>query len=361
MRSFEHAAASRDLAEAVVVHAVFDTGREGWGECLPRPYVTGETLDGVVVDLEQVLWPALGGLDLGGPAGLAAIPRQAAGRCINSAACAVELATIDAGADGTGGDVSGQAVRGRVCGVLGSANPAKTLRRLRLMWWFGLRQFKLKLGMGTAVDHENLRLVHQYLRRPLMAGKAVLRVDVNGGWTMDETPDRVAEMAAHNVKVVEQPVYCGAQQLVELAGRCRLPLMADESLLTPADARIMAASRNIWFNVRISKNGGITRAREIIRLAQERGVPVVVGAMVGESGLLSAAQRRLLQAAFMHGDVMSVEGNYGRLLLKDDLTTRSPRFGYGGRLKPLKGPGLGVTMDPRKLQQYAKLVKTLGC
>ena len=360
MRSFEHAAASRDLAEAVVVHAVFGDGRQGWGECLPRPYVTGETLDGVVADLEHVLWPALGGLDLGGPAGLAAIPRQADGRCINSAACAVELAAIDAGADGTGGDVSGRAVRGRVCGVLGSADPAKTLKRLRLMWWFGLRQFKLKLGMGLTVDQENLRLVHQYLRRPLAAGKAVLRVDVNGGWTVDETPDRVAELVAHNVKVVEQPVYCGAEQLVELAGRCSLPLMADESLLTPADARTLAASRNIWFNVRISKNGGITRAMEIIRLAQERGVPVVVGAMVGESGLLSAAQRRLLQAAFPQGDVTSVEGNYGRLLLKDDLTTRSPRFGYGGRLKPLKSPGLGVTMDLQKLQQYAKLVKTLG-
>ena len=48
MRSFEHAAASRSLAEAIVVRVSFSDGRCGWGETLPRPYVTGETLETVV-------------------------------------------------------------------------------------------------------------------------------------------------------------------------------------------------------------------------------------------------------------------------------------------------------------------------
>jgi L-alanine-DL-glutamate epimerase-like enolase superfamily enzyme len=54
-----------------------------------------------------------------------------------------------------------------------------------------------------------------------------------------------------------------------------------------------------------------------------------------------------------------VEGNYGRLLLGDDLTRPSPRFGYGGRLRPLKRPGLGVRVDAGKLATYGKKVLSL--
>ena len=43
MRGFEHAAARRELAEAIVVCLEFDDARVGWGETLPRPYVTGES------------------------------------------------------------------------------------------------------------------------------------------------------------------------------------------------------------------------------------------------------------------------------------------------------------------------------
>ena len=86
-------------------------------------------------------------------------------------------------------------------------------------------------------------------------------------------------------------------------------------------------------------------------------MPTVLGCMVGESGILSAAQRRLVQMA---PPARFVEGNYGRRLLADDLTDPSPRFGYGGRLRPLSGPGFGVEVDPAKVQRYGILLTTLS-
>jgi len=71
---------------------------------------------------------------------------------------------------------------------------------------------------------------------------------------------------------------------------------------------------------------------------------------------LSAAQRRFLEWG---PSPRFVEGNYGRFLLTDDLTTQSLRFGYGGRLKPIRTPGLGVSVDPEKLARYGKLLKRL--
>ena len=387
MRSFEHAAASRNLAEAVLVRVTFSDGVAGWGETLPRPYVTGESLDSVAADLQSAIWPAVRALDFSGveadiAAGLGAIPTaDAAGRCMNAAACAAELACVDAhlrrrglvspagliaagavGAlDGSEAAVPQPAGRifARVTGVLGSSDPARTAKRLRLMWWFGLRDFKLKLGLGADTDAANLAVVRRRIGRAIAAGRATLRVDVNGGWTAEETPARVAELASAGVCAVEQPVFGPAGELVELSRRCELPLIADESLVTSRDAEaLLAEPEKVWWNVRISKNGGLCRAGRMIARASRAGATVVLGCMVGETGILSAAQRRLLQA--VGRGVRFVEGNYGRWLLGGDVVSRSPRFGFGGRMKVLGRAGLGVEVCEQRVRRCGRPIATLG-
>jgi muconate cycloisomerase len=298
------------------------------------------------------------------------------GRLRNAAACAVELAIFDAmlirdshlfshgpATAKTGaeiGDCPGFSRSGRdaprVTGVLGSKDPARTAHRLRMMRWYGLRDFKLKLGFPGEIDAENLRLVHRQLRRGLRAGSSTLRVDVNSAWPAASVPDRVARLAEFGVCVVEQPADVRPDEMVALARKCALPLMADESLLTARDAAVLVVEPRVWWSIRISKNGGIAPALELCLLAADRGVTFTLGCLVGESGILSAAQRRLMELAPRS---RFIEGSYGRFLLSDDLTTPSPRFGYGGRLRRLPGPGLGVRVDEKKLQRYGRLVKTL--
>ena len=345
MRRFEHAAASRELAEAIVVRLVWADGTEGWGETLPRKYVTGETLESVIEDLHEIIFPAMrDGAD---------IPlTDTDGRCMTAAVCAVDIARHDAAAN----EQSAGKIDPRVSGVLGAADPAKTARKLKHMRIFGLRDFKLKLGFGAEVDRENLTVANRKLARGVKAGKLTLRVDVNGGWSPEETPERIAELRQYGVCVVEQPTYCPAGQLVKLAEQCSLPLMADESLVTRSDAEMLQqAGDRIWWNIRLSKNGGITAAGELAVLACANEIPFVAGCMVGESSILSAAQRRFLSAAGR--SARFVEGNYGRFLLADDLTVKSLRFGYGGRLKTLRGGGLGVKVSPDKLARYGKLLR----
>ena len=369
MRSFQHAAAIRELAEAVVVRMEFSDGGVGWGETLPRPYVTGETTDSVVADISQVFWPAVAGRDIDRLDILRHPQVTAQRRCMNAAACAMDLASLRRLLDARdpsrwvlSGVANGpQRLRGRigavVSGVLGSSDPRRTARRLRLMRLYGLRDFKLKLGFGDEADAENLRVLHGQIGKAVSAGKRTLRVDVNGGWDLPTTPQRVAALRQYGVCAVEQPVLCTAGVLAELARRCELPLMADESLITAEDAQaLLAEPRRVWWNIRLSKNGGLVPALALARLAAEHGVPTVVGCMVGETSILSAAQRLLLQLA---AAPRFVEGNYGRFLLGDDLTRRSLRFGYGGRLRPLKGPGLGVQIDPAKLKRHGVLVASL--
>ena len=356
MRGFQHAAASRDAAEAVVVRLELTDGCVGWGETLPRPYVTGETIESVAHDLAETIWPACRAVGVEYPDATSAIPARAAdGRCINAAACAMELAMLDAAGYRPSRTV--RRIAARVSGVLGSSDPDRTARQFRRMRWFGLRDFKLKLGFEPDVDAANLRTVHARLGKAIARGKASLRVDVNGGWDAASAPQRVAELVRYGVCVVEQPVYCEAEELLELAESCRLPLMADESLLREVDARtLLACPRRVWWNVRISKNGGLGRAADLARLAAQNDVPFTVGCMVGESSLLSAAQRLLLARG---PQPRFVEGNYGRFLLSDDLTARSLRIGFAGRLGMPAGLGLGVRVDPAKMLRYGTRLATL--
>jgi hypothetical protein len=63
---------------------------------------------------------------------------------------------------------------------------------------------------------------------------------------------------------------------------------------------------------------------EIAEALVAAGVPFGVGCMVGESSILSAAQRQLL---WLCAAPRFVEGNYGRFLLGDDRGRRCLRFG----------------------------------
>jgi L-alanine-DL-glutamate epimerase-like enolase superfamily enzyme len=368
-RRFEHAAAARSLAEAVVVRLTFADGGVGWGETLPRPYVTGETIETVVDDLTERIWPAgvSGRVEqIETMAGRDGDGRDGGRRSCNAAICAFELARTDyllGRVDRLsppqretllGRDRARPRIDARVSGVLGSSDPARVRRQVRMMRCFGLGDFKLKLGFGPGLDEELVGIVSGMLGEALRDGRRTLRIDVNGGWTPDETPQRVAELARRGVCAVEQPFFAPPEQMVEVARRCELPLIADESLVSDRDADALAAEpERIWWNVRISKNGGLLRSMALARRAAERGTTIVLGCMVGETSLLSAAQRRWLQWG---PRPRFVEGNYGRFLLRDDLTTRSVRFGYGGRLRVLSGPGLGASIDEAKLKQYAQIV-----
>lgn len=61
---FVHGTQARAASDAVVVRVEGADGAVGHGEGLARPYVTGETTDGLVARVRDVLWPAVRGAEL---------------------------------------------------------------------------------------------------------------------------------------------------------------------------------------------------------------------------------------------------------------------------------------------------------
>lgn len=363
---FAHAAHERQTADPVLVSIELANGVVGWGETLPRPYVTGESIESVRRIVTEVFAPLLAsvrpsclpdalevidGLPTAGPDGQA----------ISAARAGVELAMLDAycrhwprpvtevvgwlGMPQIGGP--GSLGRVSYSGVVGGDEPKRALRSLWKMRLFGLTDFKLKVGFES--DHELVTAVAGKLAGAIRRGRATLRLDANGGWSLDDAIERLTAWQEWPISCIEQPLPKGHEaELVELKRHVLLPVMHDESLVTMTDAEGLIERRVAdFFNIRVSKNGGWLAAIRMAGLARRHGVGYQLGCMVGETSILSAAGRAFLGVV---PGVEFAEGSYGRFLLRGDVVSRPLRFGYGGGGRPLTGPGWGVSVEPARVE-----------
>ena len=362
---FEHARAGRATSTGILVRLALADGTVGWGEGIPRDYVTGETLESAVAMIRSTYADRLAT-----DAPLAETPVESNGVIHNAAWCACELAYLDAigkvrqmrVADMLAGQLGmkpGRMLR-RVSGIL-SAGPVEKVRRsLRMMRILALRDYKLKVGRDADQDEANLaecnRQLSRGLRRRRGPTRRTLRVDANGAWDLEEAVRRAEVLARYHVIVVEQPLPQGSEEaLADLRRRTSVPIMLDESLLTPEGAaRLIRGGQVDLFNVRISKNGGLVQSLRLANLAQQAGLDFQLGCMVGETGILSAAGRIFLE--LVGRSVRFAEGSYGRWLLRSDITRERLFFGYGGFVRAMTGPGLGVHVSPHKVRAVAQRV-----
>lgn len=358
---FRHAAAARDVNEGIIVRLELDNGVEGLGEGIPRPYVTGETVASALEAVEQIYASRLSA-----PNPLAAGPAQGSAEGVwhNAAWCACELALLDAAARSADQSLAEflaqrlnrplrRKISQRAAGVLSAEAPDVMKRGLRRMWWFGLRDFKLKVA--ATEDRECLRVALDYLGPALAKGQATIRVDANGGWSLDQARQECRRLGQLGIAAVEQPLSRGDEaDLPALRREGGAPIMLDESLLEPVSAaRLAAAGAADFWNLRISKNGGLLQTLELADLARANKLGLMLGAMVGESGILAAAARVILQLV---PEIRFLENSYGRFLLEEDLVEQRTRFGYGGRIAPLSGHGLGVSLDLEVFERLTEKV-----
>jgi L-alanine-DL-glutamate epimerase-like enolase superfamily enzyme len=365
-RVIRHASFERSESENLIVRVTLADGTTGYGEGVPRSYVTGETVESTIADLEAVDWARF----IGRPASFAEVvdrletltlPRiesDPRGMTGNAARCALELAILDAFGRRFGESVGHAVELTRASGLqrfreargvrYSGAITAESKRAERIsawkIWIYGFRQVKIKVGTQGQDDPARLARFRQIL------GKRMdIRLDANEAWRAAELLDRVQPLVRFGPTALEQPVaHSEVNSLAELRQRLLIPVMLDESLCGYPDAVAAIERRTAdLFNVRISKCGGILPSLRIIALAQSNGLGVQLGCHPGETSLLSAAGRHV--AARVSG-LRYVEGSYDRHILKGNVTSRDITFGYGGRARPLAGPGLGVDIEQSALE-----------
>lgn len=349
---FSHHLASRSASDTLVVELVTDSGVCGYGETLPRPYVTGENREETLAVLREKL-PLLVGIELAeGDDVFAASQRLLQSFAIsgNAARCAIELALIDAMLRVSKRSLS-DVLPPRMdtveySGVI-SAGSNDRLRAIALrLQAFGFRQVKMKVGQN--VGPEQVALVRQ-----ILGPQVSLRLDANGAFSCDEALAFVDAVACHDIACIEQPLPRGdLQEQARFRRASPIPVVADESLLGSEDAQALIEYQACdGFNLRLSKLGGLGPTLEIARLAAKAGIFVQIGCMVGETAILSAVGRHLAASL---PELRFVEGSFGKHLLVEDISQEDISFGSKGLAKIMDGPGIGVSISREKLHKFTE-------
>jgi muconate cycloisomerase len=360
-----HASHTRDSTDNVLVRCVLEDRTEGFGEGVPREYVTGETIDSAFDLLRasdvQAQLTACGdftqAVALAERLRLAPVPGDERACQGNAARCALETAVLDAYGRHFGEPLTRvtQLVAPelyqprpwvRYSGAITSARGGIKTRFAALrMWLYRFRQVKVKVGIAGYDDVLRLKRI-----RRRVGPKIDLRVDANEAWSPAEVVQRIRELEPFRISSVEQPVpHADVAVLADVRRQVGVPIMHDESLCSPYDAEQAVRQGTCdLFNLRLSKCGGFIPSLRLAQFARRHGLGYQLGCQVGETALLSAAGRHFAASV---ADLRYVEGSYDRHLVREPLGTRDITFRWGGWAPALAGPGLGVTVDPAALER----------
>jgi L-alanine-DL-glutamate epimerase-like enolase superfamily enzyme len=310
-------------------------GLEGLGETASLSLRGGVGIEKIADEIRERCWPAL----LDGRVDPARI-WSAIARCRNRGASAQALAAVDIAVHDLVGRATGDPVwrllgateaSPVVCNAtLPAANPAET-RRLAEEWRSqGFRTFKLKVGL--AGDVTQVATLRQAL-----GPEVAIRVDANGAWSVEDAAKRLAALAAHDIELAEQPVGT-FEQMVEVRRRVEVRIAADESLVSPFDAR---RARELGAcevaAVKVAKVGGLGAALEIAEVMPS----YLSSALEGPVGITAAAH--VVQALHAEGDAQVAHGLATERLFSETVgrgaVTNRDELIVGDR------PGLGVEID----------------
>ena len=337
--SFRHASANRSKTASIIVLA-HSTEAEGMaltgiGEGCPRRYVTGESLESAnafIVRHQAELEEGIDSLDTL-KAWLSAHENEIDDN--PAAFSALEGALLDylARRERTSLEelLGLPALQGpyRYSAVLGDSRPRVFWPQAWLYRVAGFTDFKIKLSGDLDRDRAKLKAFKA------MPG-AQLRADANNLWSSAERCIAFLQALGAPFWAIEEPVAVGdfASQAV-VAEALNVKIVLDESLLRHAQiADLGPLAGRAVANIRVSKCGGLLRSLALARAADAAGIPLIFGAHVGETSVLTRAAL-CLSAAFGER-VLAREGAFGRLLLSREPVTPTLRFGRGGLLEPLR-------------------------
>jgi muconate cycloisomerase len=219
----------------------------------------------------------------------------------------------------------------------------------------GIKTIKLKVGRDPDYDVTIVREI-----RDAVGSDIDIVVDANQGWPTPKAAIRVIrEMEEYGVRYVEQPVD-GLTGMAQVTQAVDTSIMADESAWTAVDVlEIVERGAADMISMYTTKPGGLLKAKKLAAVAEAAGLPLNVNGS-HETGVGNAANLHLVAstAAVTEAGVFPVTTIKGQeptemagRMYEDDIVTESFRFDDGYLLVPDK-PGLGVELDPEKIEQY---------
>ncbi len=161
--------------------------------------------------------------------------------------------------------------------------------------------YKIKLG----TDHD-LNIVKELRRHT----DAVFRIDANCAWTAQQTIDYSYKLKNLGVEFIEQPLRADDWTgMKKVYSKSVLPIIADESCIIETDVEKCQGYFH-GVNIKLTKCGGLTPARRMIKTAKAQNLKTMVGCMNESSVGISAIAHLLPLLDYVDMD--------GTLLISND-------------------------------------------
>ncbi len=196
----------------------------------------------------------------------------------------------------------------------------------------GYTRFQLKVGADADTDIRRIRLAAAEMR-----DGDVLVADANTGWTTHAAA-RVVNAVGNEDIYIEQPCPTYEECLVTRR-RTRLPFVLDE-VITGVDSLVRGLSDGAMdvINLKISKVGGLTKARLMRDICVSAGIPMTIEDTWG-GDIVTATIAHLAQSTPQVFTFSATDFNsYGTVSIAEGAPQR-----IDGKMRACDAPGLGVS------------------
>ena len=196
----------------------------------------------------------------------------------------------------------------------------------------GYTKFQLKVGGQPSEDIERIRAVAQ-----LLADGEVLVADANTGWRVDDAA-RVVNAVRDEDVYIEQPCR-SYEHCLTIRRRTSLPFILDENI-TGVDALLRGHADGAMdvINLKISKVGGLSKARLIRDLCVSLNMPMTIEDSWG-GDIITAAIAHLAHST---PEPLRFSATDFNSYVSVQNATGAPRR-VAGNMAASDAPGLGIT------------------
>lgn len=341
------------VSRYVLVELCTDEGLSGWGEATVMPIWSGETQGGALTAIHEILAPLLVGRE---PDDFEDIGERMDAALIDNffTKAAVEMALLDLAGKRRGKPVhemlGGPAnpLRIPIKFSIGLREPEDAVAIAREKVAEGFTALKMKVGPDPVKDLLRVRLVREAV------GPGVrLNIDVNGGWSVDESIREIPRYLPYDLDYVEQPTpRWDLDGLATVRANSPLPIMADEAVFAVWQAEEVVRKKAAdLISIYPGKHGGISRALRISKLAAEGGIACHVGSNL-EWDIATAAMCQLAVAAANVDVARHPVDILGPLYYSDRPARQAVSFS-GGFVQTPPGPGLGIHLDRAEIEELS--------
>ncbi len=270
-----------DALVDLVVIIECDDGSVGYGEGVPTPVITGETMGSIVATIEYIK-PHLIGIEIEDFETILGIVHNLILKN-TTAKSALEIALYDLKAKASKLPLyrmlGGTKMTFKTDITISMGEVDKMIVDSQNAVALGYDTLKIKIGDNPKKDVERVVAIHNALDKHIK-----LRLDANQGWSAEESVELLHALEKQNIiaEFIEQPVAADdIEGLKYIKERVQTPLLADESIFSLKDARRLLEMQAIdYVNIKLAKTAGISQALKLADLSKEFNVKCMIGCML---------------------------------------------------------------------------------